>query len=149
MSVLLGNTRYGDKVINLVELITFIVVAVLFSYMLFAYIYISIKNKQMFVKLVQAEVDKKALLMKIEKLASSKENKSIEETAGFLKFLTQSRDWAFGYIEDVQEAIEEVRAAWDPVIEAEVPYLNEKEIESVKSAYNKLISSLPVDTKND
>lgn len=135
--------------IDLIELITFIVIAIIFSYMLFAYIYISIKNKKIFARLIQAEVDKKALLGKIEKLMSSKETKSLEETEGFLKFLTQSRDWAFSYIEEVQEAIEEVRASWDPIVESDVPYLNEKEIESVKASYNKLISSLPINTQND
>jgi hypothetical protein len=61
----------------------------------------SIKLKLQIIDLVQQnELLKKTL--------ESKENPQIEKTEGFLNFVTQSRDWAFEYIEDVQKVINKV-----------------------------------------
>jgi hypothetical protein len=38
---------------------------------------------------------------------------SIEQTDGFVKFLSESRDWAFNYIEDVQSSIKSLKDAKD------------------------------------
>jgi hypothetical protein len=38
-------------------------------------------------------------------------NKNVENTEGFLKFVTQSRDWAFEYIENVQNSISSLKSA--------------------------------------
>lgn len=50
------------------------------------------------IKFLQEELDKR-------------DNVSIEQTDGFVKFLSESRDWAFNYIEDVQQSIQELQIA--------------------------------------
>jgi hypothetical protein len=135
--------------INFVELSFSIIFSVLFGAMFFLYIFVVAKNKRLSSDLVQAEVNKRILLAQVEKLMYSKESKSLEETEGFVKFLTESRDWAFGYIEDVQAAIAELRQVADKIFPNDVVYLSEEETKDLSDKYNKLISSLPLDTKND
>ena len=52
------------------------------------------------IKFLQEELDKR-------------DNVSIEQTDGFVKFLSESRDWAFNYIEDVQSSIKSLKDAKD------------------------------------
>lgn len=60
------------------------------------------------------------------------------ETEGFIRFLSESREWAFTYIEDVQSALEDLRNALDT-----------KNDEEINLAYQKLITFLPEKMNND
>lgn len=60
------------------------------------------------------------------------------ESEGFIKFLSESRDWAFTYIEDVQKAIEDLRLA-----------MQTEDAEAISAKYNELISFLPEKMNND
>ena len=80
--------------------------------------------------MIQFALDKAMLLEHIEK-NSGKAN-SIEQSEGFLKFVSDSRDWAFKYIEDVQGAIVEFNSA-----------VASKDDEKIESALNNLKSFLP------
>ena len=53
-------------------------------------------------RLIQAFIDNDQIAEKIEAKHLSKD---IEKTEGFVQFLSESRDWAFQYIETVQEAL--------------------------------------------
>jgi hypothetical protein len=55
----------------------------------------------------QSDIDILLLSRQLEHELNQKEAASIEQTDGFLKFVSESRDWAFKYIEDVQKAIAE------------------------------------------
>ena len=59
------------------------------------------------------------------------------EPDGFVKFLSDSREWAFTYIEDVQTTIKNLKAAMDGGDEDEISIF-----------YNELIGYLP-ESKND
>lgn len=48
---------------------------------------------------------------------NSKDDKDIEKTEGFLNFVTQSRDWAFEYIENVQYELNKFVTDIEPEIE--------------------------------
>jgi hypothetical protein len=69
------------------------------------------------IKFLQEELDKR-------------DNVSVEQTDGFVKFLSESRDWAFSYIEDVQNSIKSLKDAKD----------NGK---NTRAELNKLFSLLP------
>jgi len=60
------------------------------------------------------------------------------ETEGFIKFLSESRQWAFDYIEDVQKVISELDIS---LVEA-----NE---EKIIEAYNRLRIFLPQEESNN
>jgi len=56
-------------------------------------------------KLLAAEIEKSIFATKLSEATLQSETKKIEESEGFLKFISESRDWAFRYIEDTQSAI--------------------------------------------
>lgn len=55
-----------------------------------------------FQELIRMEAEKQYLAELYEKYLIGQEQKELEKTDGFLKFVSDSRDWAFAYIEDVQ-----------------------------------------------
>jgi hypothetical protein len=67
-------------------------------------------------------------------------NKSLgpSETEGFIKFLSESRQWAFDYIEDVQKVISELDIS-----------LTEANEEKIIEAYEKLRIFLPQEENNN
>ena len=60
------------------------------------------------------------------------ENLSVADPDGFIKFLSESRDWAFKYIEDVQATIVELCDA-----------LESEDQVKIKSSYEQLMKYLP------
>jgi hypothetical protein len=45
---------------------------------------------------------------KLKQELEAKQDKQIEQTEGFIKFISDSRDWAFEYIENTQETIKQI-----------------------------------------
>jgi hypothetical protein len=56
---------------------------------------------------MQEMADRMLLQKKVEELYQDIENAKLEQSDGFLKFVSESRDWAFQYIEEVQTALSE------------------------------------------
>ena len=86
-----------------------------------------------------------------EKLEAFKKDKTIEETEGFLKFVSQSRDWAFQYIEGVQIAIKNFQDVFHPVAtryykNKNVP-INQEDFGKLFEAYKQLVNELPEEGK--
>jgi hypothetical protein len=92
------------------------------------------KYRQMFKASLQLSIDKLTLMKKFEELSVKNESQDIEQTEGFLKFISQSRDWAFTYIEDVQLALVEYDNA-----------LATKDVILINDTYKKLMDFLPKD----
>lgn len=92
-------------------------------------------------QLRSSNIDKAIIMGELAKILDKESSKSVEETEGFLKFVSESRDWAFQYIEDVQSAIEEYRKVADvaPVSKE----ITVAQAEELSAAYDKLISFLP------
>jgi hypothetical protein len=93
---------------------------------------------------------------KMEEMVKKEDVKKIEETEGFLKFVSDSRDWAFQYIEKVQIAIKNFQDIFHPI--AEQYYkdkkvyglptaINQEEFGKLFEAYKKLIDELPTEGK--
>ena len=83
----------------------------------------------------QLTLDKAVLITEFAKVLEKQNTQSIEETEGFLKFVSDSRDWAFTYIEDIQQAL----LAYDVALSTD-------EAAAINIAYKKLISFLPEDS---
>ncbi len=96
---------------------------------------------------------KAALLEQGVKKALNNEIKPIENTEGFMKFISESREWAFDYIDDVQVAIQEFKDAAGPEIEYFREYGSVMDlptdglIQRITTAYDKLILMLPEEEK--
>lgn len=80
-------------------------------------------------------LEKEALLEKIEKMELT-QSKDVNE--GFIKFLSQSRDAAFKYIEDVQTSIQNY-----------VDVLDSGDDEAIKLARMELFTHLPEVSEDD
>lgn len=85
-------------------------------------------------KIRKLNIDKAIIMGELAKILDKQDNKAIEETEGFLKFISESRDWAFTYIEDIQQALQVYDVA-----------LSTDDAKIINDAYKKLISFLPED----
>lgn len=81
---------------------------------------------------------------------NSKDDKDIEKTEGFLNFVTQSRDWAFEYIENVQSGLKKFVNDIEPEIEYFKEYgditsmqPNYYSMKKIAEAYEELKKLLP------
>jgi len=124
---------------NVIAAIVVLIVLSLMSYS----VWLRRKNTKLANDLVQAIVDKAAIAGRLAK-ASVPEGKPIEQTDGFIKFLTESRDSAFDYIEKVQTDIVLIKQDLGPIVEA---YRNAdkqtSDMKQVISSYDKLVGLLP------
>lgn len=89
--------------------------------------------------LAQSMLDRSVLLEELAKEMDKNANKIHNDS--FIKFLSDSRDSAFTYIEDVQEAISEFAAVADKTSFARS--VNKELIKQYKEAYDKLLNLLP------
>lgn len=103
-----------------------------------AYLYFVMKSR-----VKSLSLDKAVLMVEFSNLLDKQQLKPIEETEGFLKFVSDSRDWAFNYIEDVQSAIEEYRLIADVIPISKD--MSIQQAEQLSAAYDKLMSFLPED----
>jgi hypothetical protein len=99
---------------------------------------------------MQQLADNFLLQKEVERLYQEIENKKLEQTDGFLKFVSESRDWAFGYIEEVQKALAEFDDVVDPALGWAMKFgvlngetANVKILREISEAYKKLKSVLP------
>jgi hypothetical protein len=103
-------------------------------------------------KYVRSEIEKSAILDRLEELSKENQLKNIENSDGFLKFVSDSREWAFKYIEDVQHAF----VQFNDVITSELDYADKygtldlsspskESLAKVSKAYKELKKMLPED----
>jgi hypothetical protein len=84
-----------------------------------------VKNKKLNQTGIKIALEKYTIAKKLEIALAENDSKKLEKDDGFIKFLSQSRESAFGYIEEVQEAIEKYS------------------VDQTEENYQKLISFLP------
>ena len=106
-------------------------------------------------KYLASEIEKSIFSTKLSEITLQSETKKIEESEGFLKFISESRDWAFKYIEDVQDTI----GGFDLSVSESIEYLynnrnnfpddrSSAAIVVVYEEYKKLKNILPEDMVN-
>lgn len=103
-------------------------------------------------KYVMSEIDKSVIMDKLEELVRENELKSIEGSDGFLKFVSDSREWAFKYIEDVQHAFKKFDEEISPDLEYADTYgilsmdmPSKDALAKISKAYKELKHMLPQD----
>lgn len=123
---------------SMTELIVFFVVVL-------AILLLAINNVRLFASrrnisnhLLQTLLDKMAIEDAYSKLSQDYDTVSLQETDGFVKFLSESRAWAFDYIEDVQRSIIALNQAMESGVD-----------ETITKAYADLLAHLPKDTTNN
>lgn len=118
--------------LNVSDLIIFTVSFIVLTLCVTDAIRIRLKLRNLAAENFQLETNQAIIVMQLDKMVNEQEHKSVEQTEGFLRFISDSRDWAFQYIEDVQVALNEYDAA-----------LHSKNAVEINDAYKKLIDFLP------
>lgn len=135
-------------IIDLIAYGVFVVIATLLTV---SNLKLRSKKKLLAEELLQQTLDKMALLQHIEKLTAEASSKDIEQTDGFLKFVSDSRDWAFEYIETVQTALDDFDKKVSPILEYYSTYgtaldgLHNEITKDISEAYTELKKVLPQD----
>jgi hypothetical protein len=114
------------------------------------------KTKNLTAQVIQISLDKAILSEELKKVLDQKDSESIEQSEGFLKFISQSRDWAFDYIEQVQAALLEFKNKVEPQILYAKTYGTVSGqsphtiiIDRISDAYENLVKVMPEDTSGD
>jgi hypothetical protein len=124
-----------DQII--IELIAFSIYTLLFFTSLILLVKSLVRNKKLNAEIASLNLERVAFASHINQLESAKESGSVEGTQGFLRFISESRDWAFEYIENVQEAISEYDEA-----------LSTQDAAKINAAYKKMINMLPKENED-
>lgn len=135
---------------NWINLATFSLYAILVSALIYNNIRLVSNNSKMAKEFAQTIIDNVILNNKIQELMLANQP---DVTEGFIKFLSQSRDWAFEYIEDVQSQLNKFVEIVGPEMEyydkfgriATSPHT--PQMDKIFDAYNELINLLP-ETEN-
>lgn len=136
---------------NILELIIFIVFILLFFTTTSLAVKFKIDTVRLRKDVDQGLADQFSLLQKLEESYKNTDEKKIEETEGFLKFVSESRDWAFQYIERVQVAIKNFQDIFHPIAveyykDKETP-ITQEEFGKLFEAYKRLVEELPDEGK--
>jgi hypothetical protein len=135
---------------DILNLVLFSTSLVLILILLYLVVKSNIQKKKILSLYIQSEMHKHMLGQKIEELQRELSSKELSETDGFVKFISQSRDWAFEYIEEVQKALTEFDKEVTPQLEWANTYgrlggdtVHTNTVKVISEAYNKLKSVLP------
>lgn len=119
----------------MIEFIAFSVVIFLFFMLLVRYIRLSLKLTATTLELIKAHVDKSLIADKLSELAQEPKDKEDPAAEAFLKFISDSRDWAYQYIDEVQLALDKFITD----IEPEILYFDEYgDLMSAEPNYNSM-----------
>jgi hypothetical protein len=117
---------------------------------------LQIRNRKLVVKLAQEAIDKEIIRGKLNEELAKQDTQALEQSEGFLKFISQSREWAFDYIEQVQTALKVFKDKVDPQILYAKTYgvvsgesVHTVIIGRISEAYGELLKIMPEDNNND
>jgi hypothetical protein len=127
---------------------------VVISLLIYRVIKVQVNLKHCVGLFLQSQMDNHMIRMEMEKLVEQNASAELSQSDGFLKFLSTSRDWAFAYIEQVQDALSEFDHTINEITEWNRTYgtalgdnLFSKKIEEISLAYERLQSLLPKDNE--
>lgn len=91
----------------MIDLIAFLIFILLFFILIVRNIQLGIKYARSSKELLQSTIDKNILAEKLFEASARSllKNDSDSDSEAFLKFISDSRDWAYEYIEDVQKSL--------------------------------------------
>ena len=139
----------------MLDFVVFVLIILLVVTLIVSVVKLKLKNRKLAVELLQATIDQNIVLTKLAEELKKKEDVSIEKTEGFLKFISESRDMAFDYIEKIQESLVKFRDEVGPEIDYMLTYgtstgdsLQTKSFIKIEKAYTKLMNAaLPPEEK--
>jgi hypothetical protein len=141
----------------MLDFVIFVLIVLVVVTLLVAVVKLKLKNRKLAAELLQATLDQNILLTRLAEELKKKEEVSVEKTDGFLKFISESRDLAFEYIEKVQDSLIKFKSEVDPEIDYMLTYgqatgdsLSLKAFKKIEKAYKKLMNeALPQEDKKN
>lgn len=138
------------------EAIVFAGLALFISLLAISNIRLRLRNKKLVLQNVQEVLDKDIIAQRLKEELDKKNNVEIEKTEGFLKFISESRDWAFKYIEDVQAELLEFKNKVEPNFEYSNKFgklagesATTKVLDEIFEAYQNLKRVMPDEDPNE
>lgn len=129
----------------MLKFIIFSIVSVAFFSLMLNNITLRFANMKLNEELLKSFINYNIVLEK----KVSQEAEKIEESDGFLKFVSDSRDWAYAYIESVQEEISSFITIVGPDIEYlesyKPPIISEEATDRLVVGYKKIKALIPED----
>ena len=128
-----------------VDTIIIIAGSVIIAALLINNIAIRLKNKRLFIAGAQAEIDRLAVYEQVQEILQREAERS-EQGDGFIRFMSESREWAFEYIEAVQKDLYLLKDFSDTNGVAPKTVAQANELNKIVS---RLLDHLPKDEKKD
>jgi hypothetical protein len=139
---------------DIFSLIIFSLIGISILVLLYLLVKSNFQKRKILALYIQAEMDKHFLGQKIEEISNELSTLKLSESDGFVKFISQSRDWAFEYIEEVQKVLKEFDEEIAPRLNWANTYgktagdtVHTETITKISEAYDKLKSVLPKNTE--
>ena len=114
-----------------------------------------LKIKNLSRQSLQDKIDNNYLRTSLGNALLEIESKKLEETDGFINFISESRDQAFKYIEQIEESFEELDLTMQRIFQWDDSYgsangtsAHTEAISEIKQAYEKYKSNMPNNTNN-
>jgi hypothetical protein len=125
----------------------FFINAVAFVYLLSLTVKLRVKNLSLINEKLEVYIRNSILTKELKDRLEQADIQTLASNDDFLKFVSQSRDWAFEYIENTQENIYEFVTKAGPVIEYldefDPPIITNDQKKALIGAYNSIRSTLP------
>lgn len=129
----------------MLKFIIFSIVSIAFFSLMLNNITLRFSNMKLNEELLKSFINYNIVLEK----KVSQESEKIEQSDGFLKFVSDSRDWAYAYIESVQEEINDFITIVGPDIEYlesyKPPIISEEATDRLVIGYKKIKALIPED----
>jgi hypothetical protein len=145
----LFRKRDGIVIVTIIEFTVFAIALLVFIGLIIANITTRVQNNKLKTALTQELVDRAIVTRKMQELMAELDIKNSNKNDGFLKFVSDSREAAFKYIEEVQSAINEFDIKVGPAVKyyKETGKMLDRKpsdlVRELADAYDKLMASMP------
>lgn len=122
---------------NWIEIAVYAVASLLFVYVAIDNVRVRLLKKKLTTELLQLLIDKNNLIEEATRIAGEDSYAKSADREGFIKFLSESRDMAFGYIEKFQTSLQKLRTA-----------KNSGDLVKIEQSISELLELLPEETNS-
>jgi len=136
-------------IFSIIEFVTFSIFLIVFFVLVFANIKTRLQNNKLKSNLTQETINRAIVMQEMQKLMAEVDVRNSNQNDGFLKFVSDSREAAFKYIEEVQSAINEFDSKVGPAVKyyKETGKMLDRRpsefVRELSEAYDKLMASMP------
>lgn len=139
----------------MIDLAIYFLLSIFISFLIYKIFSFRVKVSKLRVESLQAELNYLGIKSKLDQCLNEKQDFQSSDAEAFNKFISQSRDWAFSYIEDVQNKILKLKTDLENDVkffnkfsEITSEYPHHEAMKKFVEHYKHLTSLLPED-KND